>query len=328
MVDFAVLGAGAMGTAMSYLLASNGYDVLMWARRNEIVEGINRGKVNVEYMPNIILPERVKATTNLKKCFEGSEEIILAIPSHGVYDLCLKLSKYRPSEKHWLSVIKGMDVNFRRTISRQLQDQLYIEEDKIAVLSGPTFAIEIVESVPTIGVIGCKSKTTTAVFCDSLTTKHFIVKATNDVQGVEIGGVLKNISAIAIGLIDGLNLGDNTRGLVFSRYMQETLEIGENIFKARQETLLGPACLGDMITTAFSLKSRNRIIGLLASKSITNIPKYTFIAEGKNNTKIIKELAREHKISVPITDFVHAALSGIKPHVAFNNLWKQLKKEP
>lgn len=327
MADFAVLGAGAMGTAMSYLLGSNGYEVLMWARRKEIAEGINRRNMNVEYMPNVALPERVKATTNLEKCFESSREIILAVPSRGVYDLCLKFRKYQPSDKHWLSVIKGMDVNFRRTISQLLKDKLYVEEDKIAVLSGPNFAIEIVENVPTVGVIGCKSKTTAAIFRDSLTTKHFLVGVTNDVQGVEIGGILKNIGAIAIGLIDGSNLGDNTRGLVFSRFFQETLEIGEKIFKARQETLLGPACLGDMIATTFSLKSRNRIIGLLASKCITNIPKDTFITEGKGNTEIIRELARKHKLSVPITDFVHGALSGVKPYIVFNNLWEQLKKE-
>jgi len=94
-----------------------------------------------------------------------------------------------------------------------------------------------------------------------------------------------------------------------------------------EETLLGPTCLGDMIATAFSLKSRNRIIGLLASKCITNIPKHTFIAEGKSSTKIIKELARKHEISVPITEFADAALSGTKPYTAFNNLWSRLKKE-
>jgi len=326
MVDFTVLGAGAMGTATSYLLASNDHEVLMWARRKKIADLINRRKMNVEYMPNVTLPKKVKATTNLRKCFEGSKKIILAIPSHGVYDLCLKLSKFQQSKKHWLSVVKGMDVKFRRTISQQLQDQLHIE-DKIAVLSGPNFATEIVKNVPTIGVIGCKSRTTASIFRDSLTTKYFIVRVTDDVKGTEIGGILKNIGAIAIGLIDGLNLGDNTRGLIFSRYIQETLEISGKIFKARQETILGPACLGDMITTAFSLKSRNRIIGLLASKCITDIPKHTFIAEGKSNTEIIKDLAQNHRISVPITDFVHASLSGVKPLVAFDNLWEQLKNE-
>ena len=327
MVDFAVLGAGAMGTAMSYLLASNNYDVVMWARRTEVADGINYKKVNAEYMPNVTLPKKVNATTDLKKCLESSKKIILAIPSHGVYDLSLQLSKYRPSEKQWLSVVKGIDANVRRMASEQIRDQLHAEKDQIAVLSGPNFAIEIVKNIPTIGVVGCTSKTTAAIFRDSLTTERFLIEVTNDIQGVEIGGILKNVGAIAIGLIDGLNLGDNTRGLIFSRYMQEALEIGTKIFKAKEQTLLGPACLGDMIATAFSLKSRNRIIGLLAAKRITNIPKNTFISEGKSSTKIIQELAREHKISVPVTDFAYDALSGTKPYVAFNNLWRHLGKE-
>lgn len=327
MGDFAILGAGAMGTAMSYLLGLNNYEVLMWARRKEIVNSINQKKVNFEYMPNVTIPKTVKATANLGKCLESAESIVLAIPSHSIHDLILKLSKYPLSKKHWLSVIKGMDVKFRCTVSQQLQDELHIKEDRIAVLSGPDFAVEIVENVPTIGIIGCKDKVTASLFCDALTTEHFLTKVTDDLNGVEISGILKNIGAIAIGLIDGLNLGDNTRGLVFSRYMQEALEVGTKIFKARRETLLGPTCLGDMIATAFSYKSRNRIIGLLASKCITNIPKNTFIAEGKGNARIIRELASEHKINAPITEFVDAVLTGTKPYTAFNSLWKHLKKE-
>ncbi|MFX0197197.1 MAG: NAD(P)H-dependent glycerol-3-phosphate dehydrogenase [Candidatus Hodarchaeota archaeon] len=327
MATFIVLGAGAMGTAMSHILASNGYDVLMWARRKEVANNINQKKINIEYMPNLILPPKVKATSNLEKCLEGSNRIVCAIPSHSVNELCLKLSKYDLSKKLWLSVIKGMDLNCRCTISQYLQHQLPIKEDEITVLSGPNFAIEIVENTPTIGVLGSKSRSAASVFCEALTTEHFLIESTDDLIGVEIGGVLKNIGAIAIGSIDGLNLGDNTRGLIFSRYMQEVWEVGIKVFRVKEETLLGPACLGDMITTAFSYKSRNRIIGLLASKCIANIPKHTFIAEGKNNTQMIKELAHEYRINVPVTEFVDSVLTSMKPYIAFNNLWKKLKEE-
>lgn len=153
------------------------------------------------------------------------------------------------------------------------------------------------------------------------------MKITDDLEGVEIGGILKNIGAIAVGLVDGLNLGDNTRGFIFPRYLKEALEIGVKIFGAKEETLLDPACLGDMITTAFSLKSRNRIIGLLASKYITKIPKDTFIAEGRNNAKIVKTLAHKNKIKTPITKFVNSVLAGTRPVIAFNSLWENIKKE-
>lgn len=327
MVGYTILGAGAMGTAMSFLIASNNHDVLMWARRKEVADAINKKRVNMEYMPQLVLPEKVKASTNIRQCVVSSDRIVLAIPSHGVVRVCEKLRDYPVSEKLWLSVVKGMDTVSRRTISHVLQDELGIDKDKISVLSGPNFAIEIVKNMPTVGVLACKSSKTALEFRKALTNKHFMVKITNDLEGVEIGGILKNIGAIAIGVIDGLNLGDNTRGLVFSRYMEEALEIGVRIFGAKEETLLGPACLGDMIATAFSLKSRNRIIGLLVSKCITNIPKDTFIAEGRNNARIVRMLARKHKIRALITEFVDSVLAGTKPIVAFDDLWEKVKKQ-
>jgi glycerol-3-phosphate dehydrogenase (NAD(P)+) len=327
LADYAILGAGAMGTAMSFLITSNDYEVLMWARRKEVVDAINKKKVNIEYMPKLVLPEKVKATTDIKKCIDSSERIVFAVPSHGFLKICEELKNHKVSEKLFLSVIKGMDTSSRRTVSQILQEELHIDKNRIAVLSGPNFAIEIVEKVPTVGVLGCKSPKTASNFGKALTTAHFAVKITNDLEGVEISGILKNIGAIALGLVDGLNLGDNTRGFIFSQYLKEALEVGVKVFKAKEETLLGPACLGDMVTTAFSLKSRNRIIGLLASKHITNIPKDTFIAEGRTNTKIVKTLAHKNKIKVLVTDFVDSALTGEKPIVAFNNLWEKIKKE-
>ena len=325
MGDYAVLGAGSMATAVSFLMASNGYEVLMWARRREVADVINRKKVNVEYMPWLVLPEKVKATTDIRECIEFADSIILAIPSRGVVKLCEELRSLSVHGKTWLSVVKGMDTASKRTVSRILSDELKVDESKIVVLSGPNFAIEIVENVPTVGILGSLSTESTSVFKKALSTENFIVKESDDLNGVEIGGILKNIGAIAIGLIDGLNLGDNTRGFIFSQYLNEALEIGVKIFGAKEKTLLGPACLGDMIATAFSLKSRNRIIGLLASKCIREIPKDTFIAEGRNNAEIIRVLADENKIKVPVTEFVYSVLTGTKPIVAFTKLWNQIK---
>lgn len=327
MADYTILGAGSMGTAMSFLIGSNNYDVLMWARRKEVADAISKKRVNAEYMPQLVLPEKVRASTDIKECVESSNNIILAVPSHGVVEVCKRIRDYEVSEKLWLSVVKGMDTVSRRTISHVLQDELGIGRGKIAVLSGPNFAVEIVENMPTVGVLGCKSSKIALKLGKALITEHFMVKMTRDLAGVEIGGVLKNIGAIAIGVVDGSNLGDNTRGLIFSGYMEEALEIGVRIFEAEEATLLGPACLGDMITTAFSLKSRNRIVGLLASKCITNIPKDTFIAEGRNNARIVRMLARKHNIGVPITEFVDSVLAGVKPIVAFNNLWDKMRKD-
>jgi glycerol-3-phosphate dehydrogenase (NAD(P)+) len=327
MADFIVLGAGAMGTAVSCLLAYNNNEVLMWARRKEICDLINKKKQNPEYMPGLIIPESVKATTNLEECVTTASKIVIAIPSHGVYDLCTNLCKYMSSKMSWLSVVKGMDTHSKSRISELLQDKLSIKKGKIAVLSGPNFAIEIMERIPTIAVIGSLSNYTVSLFRKSLMNDYFLIETTDDVNGVEMGGILKNVGAIALGLVDGLNLGDNTRGLVISLYVREALKVGDKVFGARIDTLLGPACLGDMITTAFSNKSRNRVLGLLAAKCITRVPELTFIAEGRNNAEMIKNFADEHKIRVPVTEFVYSVLNGTKPLTAFNNLWRHLREE-
>jgi len=327
MTDYAILGAGAMGTAIGFLLASNGNEVLMWTRRKKVAKSINKEKVNSEYMPYLFLPEKIKATVNIKKCVESSDNLVFAIPSHAILEICEKIKSFKMSKKICLSVIKGMEAKSKRTISEVLKDELKIEKNNIVVLSGPNFAIEIVENIPTIGVLGCKQIKNGLIFQKALTTEHFIAEVTDDSAGVEIGGILKNIGAIAMGIIDGLNLGDNTRGFIFSQYFKEALEIGVKIFKAKEGTLMGHACLGDMIATSFSLKSRNRIIGLLASKSIKNIPKDTFIAEGKNNAEILKIIARKNKIDAPVTNFVSSVLAGKKPVVAFNRLWRKFKSK-
>ncbi len=326
MTDFTVLGAGAMGTAVSYLLACNKSHVLIWTRREKIEEYVNRRRENVEYMPGLTLPENINATTDLEECVTTTSKIVIAIPSHGVFDLCTRLSRYASSKLRWLSVVKGMDTKTKCTVSQLLHNKLDVKEDKTAALSGPNFAVEIVQNIPTIAVIGSRSDHTASIFRKSLVTNYFLIETTDDLKGVEIGGVLKNIGAIAIGVIDGLNLGDNTRGLIISVYLKESLEVGTKVFGAKKDTLLGPACLGDMITTAFSNKSRNRVLGLLAAKRIAKIPEHTFIAEGRNNARVIKNFANRCGIEVPITEFVYSTLKGAKPLLAFNTLWKNIKQ--
>jgi len=323
---FSVLGAGAMGTLIGYLLASNGNDVLIWARRKKICKQINEERENKEYMPGLILPERLRASDDLEECVTTSDRIVIAIPSHGIYDLCTKLDRYELSQISWLSVVKGIDSRSLLTTSQLLIRKLNIKVQKIAVLSGPNFAVEIARKLPTITVIGSKSSLTASIFRQSLQNDSFPIRTTHDMIGVEVGGILKNIGAIAAGLIDGLNLGDNIRGVIIPMYLKEALEIGTKVFGAKAETLLGPAFLGDMITTAFSNKSRNRILGLLASKCITKIPEHTFIAEGKSNARILIDFAKEYKINACITRFVYRTLEGIKPYDAFDFLWSEIRK--
>ena len=317
-----------MGTAVSYLLASNKHNVLIWARRKKICNQINKKRENPLYMPGLVFSESISATSDLEDCVTTSNKIVIAIPSHGVYDLCTKLGRHSSSKISWLTVVKGLDATTKCRTTELLENRLNVKKSQIATLSGPNFAIEIVKKVPTFAVIGSKSSKTASLFQESLLNEYFQIETTSDLNGVEIGGIMKNIGAIAIGIVDGLNLGDNTRGLVFSLCLKECLEVGTKVFDAKADTLLGPACLGDMVTTAFSHKSRNRVLGLLASKGVTKIPESTYIAEGKNNAKIVKNFAGEHGIKVPITGFVCSVLEGKNPITAFNVLWRLIREIP
>ena len=329
MADFAIFGAGAMATAMGVLLASNGHNVLLYARRDELAKSINEKRRNMDYMPEVILPEGIRATSRFYEWISASDNIILAIPSRSILEFCelVKARKNRLEDKTWLSVIKGINVDLRKTCSRILVERLKIEEENIAVLSGPGFATEIVRGVPTINVIASKSRDTIKLFRNALATEHFMLKTSDDVIGVEIGGVLKNIGSIAIGLIDGMGFGDNTRGFVFTYCLHELIEIGVKIFKAKLWTLLDLPLLGDFLCTAFSQKSRNRIIGLLFSKNIKNIPEDSFVSEGRYSIQVIQSLAREQGISTPVMDFVASVLSGANPMSAFHTLWRVLKED-
>jgi len=329
MTDFAIFGAGAMATAIGYLLALNGHSVMLYTRRYELAKSINEKRRNADYMPELNLPEEVRATMRLDEWITASDNIILAIPSKAIPEFCelMKVHKDKIKVKNWLSVVKGINAKLRKTCSRILIEELKISDENVAVLSGPNFAIEIVKQMPTINIIASKSRDTINIFHDCLATEYFVLKPSDDVIGAEIGGVLKNIGSIAIGLIDGLGFGDNTRGFIFTYCLHELIEIGVKIFKAKLWTLLDLPLLGDFLCTAFSQKSRNRIIGLLFSKNIKNIPEDSFVSEGRYSIQVIQSLAREQGISTPVMDFVASVLSGANPLSAFHTLWKVLKED-
>lgn len=326
MTDFVVIGGGSMGTAVAYLLANNPKNnVLIWLRNQNKVNAINSSNSNSEYLPGLILPKNIAVTANLTDALGYSDNLILAIPSHAINALLSQIKKNPLKKPKILSVIKGFDHTSKKGISLTLSKNLDIQLGKIAVLSGPNFAAELVVNTPSIMVIACKNEETISIFKAALTSTSTIVYSTDDVSGVEIAAVLKNIIAIAMGIVDGLGFGANTRGAVFSVCIREALEIGTRIFNAKQETILGPACLGDAITTGFSSKSRNYLLGLLlAKKASLGESESSFICEGKNNIRLVRDLAAENHIYVPITEFVYQIINGVNAYQAFSDLWKKI----
>jgi glycerol-3-phosphate dehydrogenase (NAD(P)+) len=326
MSDFLVLGGGAMGTSMATLLSNDGKkDIQMWLRNPEKASTINASRRNYEYLMGVTLPTNVRATSNLVEALKQSDNLVLAVPSNAVQPLLAQMKGHvNVKQTKILSVVKGLDIGTGKRISSLIEDYLGLSNSNIAVLSGPNFATELSEKTPSVMVIASKNTDAVCAFKTSLASENLIVYSSDDVAGVEISAIFKNILAITMGIIDGLGFGANTRGAIFPLCISEALEVGTKIFGAKPATILGPACLGDAVTTAFSSKSRNYLLGLLLAKKVSNNSESSFLSEGKSNIRMIRNLAHSNGINVPVTEFVYDIINGSNAYTAFSSLWKKM----
>lgn len=315
-----------MATAMAYLLSNGGTKgILIWMRNGEKAEKFNRLRQNTEYLPGLVLPKTIVATDDLTDALDRCNMVVLALPSHAVRNLIESLNEHSDSLRI-LSVVKGLDHTDGCRISTLLNKVLQIPLRNIAVMSGPNFASELVGNTYSVTVMASTNHETLHSFRDPLESDHLIIYPSTDLAGVEVGSVLKNIIAIAVGIVDGLGYGANTKGAVFAACINEALSIGTDIFSAKPETILGPACLGDAITTGFSTKSRNYLLGLLLAKRISSADlNNTFLSEGRSNTSLIRALVEKNGVKAPVIEFVHQTMIGGNPYQAFSTLWKDLK---
>jgi glycerol-3-phosphate dehydrogenase (NAD(P)+) len=327
MYDFSVLGGGAMGTSMAYLLSTScKRKVLMWVRNEAKAKMIQVSRENVEYLPNIILPSNVTITSDLKFAVAESNRIVFAVPSHAAIPLFSQIKGcINVSDTRVLSAVKGLECNTGRTLSKIACAAMGMPYGHFAVLCGPNFASELADNSPSVMVIASSNTDTIYSFKDALESKNLIIYPSNDVVGVEASSVLKNVIAIAIGIVDGLGFGSNTRGAIFTASISEALNIGMKTFGAKVETILGPACLGDAITTGFSTKSRNYLFGLLLAKRVSGNSESSFLCEGKNNIRAIRSLVQEHGLNAPVTEFVYEIINGANAYLAFSSLWSNIK---
>jgi glycerol-3-phosphate dehydrogenase (NAD(P)+) len=330
MYDFVVLGGGAMGTSMAYLLSNSGRrHVLIWMRDPEKAAVINETHHNPEYLIGITLPEEIVATSDLDYALKQSENIVVAVPSNAVQSLLVQMKgRFNPERIRILSVVKGLDMQSGNRISSLISNNLGISGSNVAVLSGPNFAAELAEKTPSVMVIASDNREIFYIFKDSLESEFLHIYSSDDIAGVEISAIFKNILAISMGIVDGLGFGANTRGAIFPICISEAMEIGTKVFGAKSATLLGPACLGDAVTTAFSSKSRNYLLGLLLAKKVSSNSENSFLSEGKNNIKLIRSLALKNGIPAPITEFVYDIIDGTNAYRAFSSLWKNMNSLP
>lgn len=328
-VDIAVLGDGGWGTTLAILLFKKGFHVTVWGAFPDYISYMDRKRQNPRFLAGVPMPKKITLTADLYQAVSGKQIIVLAIPSQYLRRI---LKKIKPitcvREAVIVSVIKGIEMGTLKRMSQVIHEEL--GRVRLAVLSGPTIAHEVARGLPTVAVMASRDKRLKKYLQDIFMTDRFRVYTNEDVMGVELGGSLKNIIAIACGISQGLGFGTNTLAALLSRGLAEISRLG-HAMGAHVETFSGISGLGDLVTTCVSPYSRNRFVGVQIGKgrSLRNIQsKMRMIAEGVPTTKSAYALGLKHKVDLPITREVYNVLYRHKPPLgAFMDLMARKKKE-
>lgn len=323
----AVIGAGSWGTALAILLASNKQSVHLWGWDTQQLRLIEKERVNQRYLPDISLP------TSLKVCFEAKttlrevNDILLVVPAKGIKETLRQIKPYLHKNSRITLASKGLDPESLQPLHEVVHSDIG-KHIPLSVISGPTFAIEVAQGLPTAVTIASEDEAFSQEFSRYLQNDLFRVYTSNDVIGVEISGTVKNVMAIAAGIADGMGFGANTRAALITRGLHEMSQLGIKL-GAKPETFMGLAGLGDLVLTCTDNKSRNRRVGLglAAGKSIdTILEELGQVAEGITTAKNVHLLAKELKLEMPIVEQVYEVIYHNKsPTKAVEDL---LKREP
>lgn len=313
----AVIGAGSWGTTFAKILCDAGSDVTVWARRTEVAEEIQVGKRNSDYLPSVNLPKDLKATTSLEVALSGARLVFLAVPSQTLREILSEIEPYLERTSVLVSLVKGVESSTTMRMSEVIADTLDLEPERIAVVSGPNIAMEIAKEQPTGAVASCASLIVAQEVARACSAPYFRTYVNNDVIGTELGGVLKNLIALAIGIVDGVGYGENTKASIITRGLAEMTEFSV-AQGADPGTLSGLAGLGDLIATCQSPLSRNNTAGRLIGQGFTKEEtreQMSQTAEGMTSVKPILEIAKANGIVMPIVQQVQMVLEGeLSPH--------------
>ena len=319
----AVLGAGSWGTTFAKILADGGADVVMWARRPEVAREIQEAKRNSDYLPGVNLPLGVRATSRLDLALAGAEQVYVSVPSQSLRDNLKMFAPHLNANAIVISLMKGVEKSSGMRMSEVIAEVLKIDASQIAVISGPNLALEIAKEQPTAAVVSSTSLETAQAVAFIARNRYFHSFVNTDVIGTEFGGVLKNLIAVAIGIVDGAGYGENTKASIITRGLVEMTDFAV-AFGAHPETLSGLAGLGDLIATSQSPLSRNNTAGRLLGQGyhlndVVNQMQQT--TEGLASVGPILELARAKGVEMPIVEQVRQVLAGtldpkdIAPHL-------------
>ncbi|APC40640.1 NAD(P)H-dependent glycerol-3-phosphate dehydrogenase [Clostridium estertheticum] len=327
MLKVAFLGGGSFGTALSIMLAKKGTSVNIWDRKLSVINDINIKRENIKYLPNIAVPSGITAFIDIEEVINDTDIIVLSVPSHVIRNICKMITPYLKPNQIIVSIAKGIEEGSLKRISEVIEEE--IQDNPIVILSGPSHAEEVALDIPTTVVVTSKQMEYAMIVQDVFMTNKFRVYTNEDIIGVEIGGAVKNIIALAAGISDGIGYGDNAKAALMTRGMNEIIRIGTRL-GGRIETFYGLTGMGDLIVTCTSMHSRNRKAGILIGKGVL-VEKACndigMVVEGIKAIRAFYELKEKEKVSMPITDVLYKVLfEGKDPKYGVYELMSRDKK--
>ncbi|TVL89333.1 NAD(P)H-dependent glycerol-3-phosphate dehydrogenase [Streptomyces sp. SAJ15] len=308
----AVFSAGSWGTTFAAVLTDAGNDVVLHGRRQEVVDEINTRHRNSPYLPAVSLPNSLRATTEVGEALDGADYMVVSIPAQSLRDNLARWAPLIGERTVVVGLMKGIETHSGLRMSEVITEVTGVPADRVAVVSGPNLAREIAARSPAASVVASHDATTAKALQKACLTPYFRPYTNTDVVGCELGGAVKNVIALAVGLAAGMGLGNNARAMLITRGLAETARLGEAL-GANPLTLSGLAGVGDLIATCTSPLSRNRTFGehLGQGMTVTEAAAATRqTAEGVKSSRSILELAQRHGVEMPITEVVVAVLGG------------------
>lgn len=313
MAKIGIIGAGSWGIALAVLLHKNGHQVCIWSALADEIEMLKREHEHKDKLPGVILPEDMEFTVQLGEAVEGKDLLVMAVPSPFVRSTSQKLREVAAPGQKIVNVAKGIEEHTLMTLSGIIEQE--VPQADVAVMSGPSHAEEVGRGIPTTIVVGAKRKATAEYIQNLFMNEVFRVYISPDVLGIELGGSLKNVVALAAGIADGLGYGDNTKAALITRGITEIARLG-TAMGGKFETFCGLTGIGDLIVTCASMHSRNRRAGILIGQGYSMeeaMKEVKMVVEGVYSAKAAMELAEKYQVQLPIIEQVNAVLFEGKP---------------
>ena len=310
MTRVAVFGTGSWGTAYAAVLADAGSEVRMWGRRADLVDQINSSHVNGDYLPDLHLPEAISATTDPEEAVDGVDMVVLAVPSQTLRVNLAQWADFLPRHAAVVSLMKGVELGTTKRMSEVIAEVAGVAPERIVVVSGPNLAKEIAAKQPAAAVVACVEESLAQRVALACAAPYFRPYTNTDVVGTELGGAVKNVIALAVGMAEGMGMGDNTKSTIITRGLAETVRLGVAL-GADPATFSGLAGIGDLIATCMSPLSRNHTFGVNLGRGMTVLEVVAMTnqtAEGVKSCQSILQLAQHHGIEVPIIENVAAVV--------------------